>query len=632
MVDGLYIVPEPTVEGVAGHGVGVAQDDELHTGTGDGDIHAAQVAQKADLTAVVGAYERDEDDVAFLTLEAIDSVDTDEMAEGSERLATTDELAQILDLGAVGRDDAHVDALVEHTLAPYLVKVGLERVESIACLALVDATEVVAHKLLAEGSVGIFTVDGGVGHNPLDGVVVVEDASEAHIGRRLHAALIEPVAGEAHNLLVHAILGLQQGDSLGMIAHDALHERHTESALHGSQTLHRGRQLAVVAGKDDALHTTGGYPAGGFEGLGSLVDEEGAKLLTLQDAVGSTGEGRGYHAGFAEELSIDAHLYLDGTLTQPVHLLMEALGVAALPALLAYGLAYSPELRIVGVRLEAALIGEGEHLVVDAGGIAYAQHVDATVHELLGNPVDRHIALRAHQHLALAAQHFIDGLNQGGGLARTGRAVHHHHVLGPEHLVDGVLLGGVEPGQLDVVEGEARRSSMAVEEVAQIGQTVAAGMDDAVQGIGHKPVAGLVEVELHTHLVAASRQGAHPSVVGQGDDHAVAVDIAHHAGEVKVMQTVLTGMMLVGHHAEEGDGAAILKVVLDILVVGAEDLDSQLVEGIVKGVADAQRQPHVATLHQSRHTAFLGLLAKFLFLRFIFQPEQHALLLQSLYG
>ena len=98
------------------------------------------------------------------------------------------------------------------------------------------------------------------------------------------------------------------------------------------------------------------------------------------------------------------------------------------------------------------------------------------------------------------------------------------------------------------------------------------------------------------------------------------------------MQTMLTGMMLVGHHAEEGDGAAILKVVLDILVVGAEDLDSQLVEGIVKGVADAQRQPHVATLHQSRHTAFLGLLAKFLFLRFIFQPEQHALLFQSLYG
>ena len=95
---------------------------------------------------------------------------------------------------------------------------------------------------------------------------------------------------------------------------------------------------------------------------------------------------------------------------------------------------------------------------------------------------------------------FIDGLNQGGGLARTGRAVHHHHVLGPEHLVDGVLLGGVEPGQLDVVEGEARRSGMAVEEVAQIGQTVAAGMDDAVQGIGHKPVAGLVEVTVLSRL------------------------------------------------------------------------------------------------------------------------------------
>ena len=60
----------------------VAEDDELHAGTGDGDVHAAQVAEEAYLALVVGAHQRDDDDVALLTLEAVDGVDADERAEG----------------------------------------------------------------------------------------------------------------------------------------------------------------------------------------------------------------------------------------------------------------------------------------------------------------------------------------------------------------------------------------------------------------------------------------------------------------------------------------------------------------------------------------------------------------------
>ena len=58
--------------------VGIAEDDELHAGTGDGYVHAAQVAQKTDLALVVGTHQADENHVALLTLEAIYGVDGDE--------------------------------------------------------------------------------------------------------------------------------------------------------------------------------------------------------------------------------------------------------------------------------------------------------------------------------------------------------------------------------------------------------------------------------------------------------------------------------------------------------------------------------------------------------------------------
>ena len=95
------------------------------------------------------------------------------------------------------------------------------------------------------------------------------------------------------------------------------------------------------------------------------------------------------------------------------------------------GLADAPKQGVVGMGLEAPLVGEGEHLVVDTGGIADAQDIDAAVHQFLGDPVDGHIALGADQHLILATEGFVDSLDEGGGLAGTGRAVNDSYILGP---------------------------------------------------------------------------------------------------------------------------------------------------------------------------------------------------------
>ena len=180
--------------------------------------------------------------------------------------------------------------------------------------------------------------------------------------------------------------------------------------------------------------------------------------------------------------------------------------------------------------LEAPLVGEAEHLVVHTGGVADAQHIESAVDELFRYPVDGHIALCTHQHLVLAAQRLVDGLHQRGGLASARRPVHNGHILGPQHLVDGVLLGVVQIVETHVGEGEGLCLLARIEEVAQVAQP-ALGSHGALKGLEHEAIAGLVEEQLHAQPAVADLQVGQRRIVGNGHDHAVAVDKAHGAGE-----------------------------------------------------------------------------------------------------
>lgn len=109
---------EAGVEGVAGEGGGVAEDDEFHAGAGDCHVHASEVAQEADFAVVVGAHEADEYHIALLPLKSIYGVDRNQVSVRLEKLGGSHHLAQKLHLRAVGRNDAHVDALVKYVFAP----------------------------------------------------------------------------------------------------------------------------------------------------------------------------------------------------------------------------------------------------------------------------------------------------------------------------------------------------------------------------------------------------------------------------------------------------------------------------------------------------------------------------------
>ena len=107
---------------------------------------------------------------------------------------------------------------------------------------------------------------------------------------------------------------------------------------------------------------------------------------------------------------------------------------------LTYAAAHLPQIGIVGVRLKAVLVGIGQHGISHAAGVANAQHRYAAVGQLLTHPVNRGVALCTDHHLWFAAQHLAHSLNQGGGLARTGRAMHYQHVLGTQHIAHSRLL------------------------------------------------------------------------------------------------------------------------------------------------------------------------------------------------
>ena len=143
-------------------------------------------------------------------------------------------------------------------------------------------------------------------------------------------------------------------------------------------------------------------------------------------------------------MGIDTDLQFGGTFFEAFQFLVVAVAAPfAVGAEVANGLADGPEEGVVGVCLKAPLVSEGEHLIVDAGRVADAEDVDATVDEFFRDPVDGHVALGADQDLVFAAEGFVDGLDEGRGLAGAGRAVDNGNVFGTEDFIYRILLGAI---------------------------------------------------------------------------------------------------------------------------------------------------------------------------------------------
>ena len=104
----------------------VAKDNELHPGACDGDVHAAKVAQETDIALGIVSDQGNQDDVALLSLESVNGVDGNQTPVRFEERLLFHHLAQILHLGAIWRDDAYVNMLLQDTLLANLLKVKFQ--------------------------------------------------------------------------------------------------------------------------------------------------------------------------------------------------------------------------------------------------------------------------------------------------------------------------------------------------------------------------------------------------------------------------------------------------------------------------------------------------------------------------
>ena len=338
--------------------------------------------------------------------------------------------------------------------------------------------------------------------------------------------------------------------------------------------------LAVVAAEDDAVGLEDGGPAGGFEGLGGLVDEEGGEATAVEDAIGGADKGAGDDACLVEEVLLDEELELGGTVAELSKAAFERGGGGAMG--FAQGAADGPQLGVGGVVGIAALVAAVEHFVAHTQGVADAQDGDATERELLADPVDGGIAGGADKHLGFALEGLDDGFDEGGGLAGAGRAVDDGHLLCLDDLLNGILLAGVEPGEGESGQGAEGGLEWAYEGVAQADEALVGAAHGGGEGVEHDAVAGGVDTEAHAQETCLGMGAERLQGRTGGEGYGEGADIG-------LLDMALHGQFAKGavvEEGEEGDGLAGLEIGVG-LVVGdfVGEGQHQLVEGVVGTVA-----------------------------------------------
>ena len=107
---------------------------------------------------------------------------------------------------------------------------------------------------------------------------------------------------------MHPVLDGEQRDGLRPSLGDLLQQSPSQSPTFGLDAFDGRGQLLVVAGQDDPVSLPDRDPAGRFEGLGGLVDEEGGEMVVGQYPVSRSHQGAGHDTCLVEEGGIDLDL------------------------------------------------------------------------------------------------------------------------------------------------------------------------------------------------------------------------------------------------------------------------------------------------------------------------------------
>ncbi len=566
----------------------------------------------------VGPDQTDDNHVPFLTLETVDRVHRHGCTERAQVGVLPNQAAQILHLRPVRGNDAEVDAFVEHPVRPDTPHIVLDSLQREFGLLFVDTAKAFADKLFVTVVIEVACV------NPGRRRVQIENTPVAHVGGGFHAVGVEPMRGKGHQRLVHPVLHIEQGDGFGPVADNPFHQGERQSAPCGRQTFHRRRELLMVACQHDPVGTAHGYPARGFECLGCLVYKQGVEMHVAEQRTGRAGQRACDGTCLLEQPVADAPFQFRDFLPQGVDFRMERGGslrpghgeqLAKLPP-------RCPELWIVGVGCETPFVAMIQHLVGDAQRVAYPQHRNAAFDELLGNPVDRHVALGTDQHLALAPEHLVDGLDQRCRFPRPGRAVDDSHVAGTQHLADGMFLGVVQPRERHRLFGSPVGRTGGMDGVAEFRQASAACGNHVVECAEHQAVCRFVETQLHAQPFnpADGRQGF---LVGQFRDYPERFGIADNRLHGQVRQSARHILR------KETKRPAGLEVMFDVRIRRAADFDDEPSCRVVVAAPHGSREEAVAPLDFPAYSLYLRFAAESLLLVLVFLLEQFALSRQA---
>ena len=121
--------------------------------------------------------------------------------------------------------------------------------------------------------------------------------------------------------------------------------------------------------------------------------------------------------------------------------------------------------------------------------------------------------------------------------------------------------------------------------------------------------------------------------LGDGDNHAVAVDVGDGPCKVKVADASRLFQVTLGRRGlEEYHWLAVLEVVVNLHIGRSGHLDAILIDGVVVGATHAQRIPGITARHLARQAHGLGVQTIGLLLLLVLQAEQFPLPLQLRYG
>ena len=174
-------------------------------------------------------------------------------------------------------------------------------------------------------------------------------------------------------------------------------------------------------------------------------------------------------------------------------------------------------------------------------------------------------------------------------------------------------------------EGESLRLHAGrVKEVPQVTQS-SLGADDAIKGLEHSLITGLVEEELDPNVLCTLHVDD-VAVIRHGNYHPVAIDITDRGSEVEVFYLILS------IDAEENHRLTELKVMFNLFVIALTVyLHDKLVQRVVITLAHLHRPPGIATLYLPLQAHLFGLLAVGFLLGGILHLKQQPLLLECQY-